>query len=656
MNLMIVESPGKVEKLKTILGEGWRIVASIGHIRDLPTNEMGVAAPNFVPEYVLTERGEVTVQRISNLVKNANHVYLATDPDREGESISWHLKQCLKLKEYTRVTFNEVTEQGVKKALENPRLIDMAIVAAQETRRILDRLVGYMVSPALSDVAGTNLSAGRVQSVAVLVVAEREREILAFRPTKHFGAKLFFADAKNNSTWFAEWQKNPVFINENSPYFLDREFASQVSQCKEFKVLTCANSETFRNPPPPFTTSTLQQASSVTFSFDPAKTMEIAQKLFDEGHITYHRTDNPNISLESFGDIVAIANKLGLDAVEKPRLFSAPDGAQAGHPAVTPTHWEVDEAGNSPEEKAIYKLIRIRAIASQLAAAKYSNRTIVIAGLDLVEGKELLFEGSGKVLVFAGWKKLIEQDQTEENDEGIEANNPIPELVPGTTLTSINGELIETATRAPKRYTQASLIKKLEGERIGRPATYATIMENILNREYVTVDKKYLKPTERGFLIVDLLRNTFNFMDINFTRELESDLDLIAHGNAFYKDTVQKLYTKLETELLSFSANSKPKFPCPSCGKSLRRRKGSKGDFWGCAGYPNCTVTLPDEGGKPGQAKSQIASEFKCEKCGDSLNRKNIKGGFILWTCSGQSKGCKAIYANVQNKPILQNK
>jgi DNA topoisomerase-1 len=656
MNLMIIESPGKIEKLKAILGDGWMIAASVGHIRDLPINEMGVSAPDFIPQYVLTERGEATVARISKLINSASKIYLGTDPDREGESISWHLNKCLKLKEYTRITFNEVTESGIKKAFEAARKIDMQLVASQEARRVLDRLYGYMVSPAISDAAADNLSAGRVQSVAVLLVVQRERQIVSFASTKHFGAKLIFADAKTGKDWFVEWVKKPDFISEDNPYFLDRDFASTVNQLREVKVISCVDSESTRNPPAPFTTSTLQQAASVTFGFDPVKTMSLAQKLYDQGHITYHRTDNPNISVESFAEIKAVALSLDLPIEKQPRLFPTPDGAQAGHPGITPTHWEIDSAGTDDDEKAIYKLIRLRALSSQLEGARYANRSVKMVATDTVSGKVIHFEGSGKVLTSLGWRKLINEDQTDEDADNGEVVNPVPSLQAGEMLVAASGELLELATRAPKRYTQASLIKKLESERIGRPATYAAIMENIMGREYVVTEKKFLRPTAKGEEVVRLLLGNFSFMDIGFTRDLENELDLIAKGEASYIDAVAPQHAKLEKDRFLFNSSVLPKFPCPSCGKSLRRRKGNKGDFWGCAGYPNCAVTLPDEGGKPGQSKSQIASEFKCEKCGELLNRKSIKGGFILWSCSGAPKGCKAVYANAQNKPILQNK
>ncbi|WP_199276052.1 type IA DNA topoisomerase, partial [Xylella fastidiosa] len=416
MKLMIIESPGKLEKLSTILGDGWKIAASVGHVRDLPQKEMGVAAPDFKPSYELTERGEGVVSKLKNLVKQADSVYLATDPDREGEAISWHLKQCLKLSNPLRVTFNEITTNAVKAALVAPRTIDVKQVAAQEARRVLDRLVGYMVSPELSRLTGKRLSAGRVQSPAVRLVVERERAIKAFKVTNHFGAMLFFADAKTSSEWSAEWLTKPKFVTEDNPYFMDMAFAAAVAEVKAVLVKSFDESEAKRSPPPPFTTSTMQQAASVALGIDPKAAMAAAQKLYEQGHITYHRTDNPNVSDESLGDIYAVSVKLGLDMAEKPRKFKAPAGAQVGHPAVTPTHWEVEEAGETSDQKALYKLIRLRAIACQLADARYAVRTVRLEAAQPVGGKDVEFEARGRTLIYQGWLKLIAGDQTEEEE------------------------------------------------------------------------------------------------------------------------------------------------------------------------------------------------------------------------------------------------
>ncbi len=444
MKLMIIESPGKIEKLTAILGDGWKIAASVGHVRDLPQNDMGVQAPEFVPSYELTDRGVGVVAKLKQLVKEADSVYLATDPDREGESISWHLQQCLNLKNPFRVTFNEITSNAVKNALTSPRTIDANLVAAQEARRILDRLVGYMVSPELSNQTGQRLSAGRVQSPAVWLVVVREREIRAFKVTNHFGAMLYFADAKTSGEWSAEWMTKPDFVNEDNPYFMDKDFASSVAGVSGVVVKSFDEGEAKRSPPPPFTTSTMQQAASVALNLNPKAAMDAAQKLYEQGHITYHRTDNPNVSEDSLDDIRAIAEKLGLDMVEKQRMFKAPAGAQVGHPAITPTHWEVEGAGETPEQQALYKLIRLRAIACQLTDARYAVRTVRLTSDSSVNGKTVEFEGRGRTLIYSGWLKLVAGDQTEDDtEEGNEPSNPIPSCKAGDHFNVLRGKLLE---------------------------------------------------------------------------------------------------------------------------------------------------------------------------------------------------------------------
>lgn len=656
MKLMIIESKGKIEKLSAILGGDWHVAASLGHVRDLPEREMGVAEPNFRPEYETTERGQQILDRLGALVKKAEVIYLATDPDREGESISWHLQQCLKPEGYQRVTFGEVTETAVKKAMQAPRSIDVKRVAAQEARRVLDRLVGYMVSPALRDMTGENLSAGRVQSPAVRLVVDRERAIKAFKSTLHFGVTLDFAGEAGK--WSADWLTKPDFVSDDEPYFMDRQFAVAVAATKQVVVNSYEESEARRSPPAPFITSTLQQAASIALGLDPKDAMTTAQALYDNGHITYHRTDNPNVSDDSLGDIAAVALALGLEMADKPRKFKVKADAQAGHPAITPTHWDIAEAGATPEQKALYKLIRIRAIACQLADARYAVRTAILDAVEPVQGRPVAFRASGRTLVTEGWLKLMVGDQAEDEDEGdnaAEPDNPVPKLIAAQAATATGGRLLEIKTKAPGRYTQASLVKKLDAEGIGRPATYAAIMDNIVGREYVTTVKKFLVPTATGELIVDSLVGKFEFLNLGFTRELEVDLDRIERGEAGYKAVIQRAYDILKQELILFKASaSSPKNPCPECGKALRRIKGKSGFFWGCSGYPDCAVSLPDEDGKPGKKKTQEKSDFTCAICKSALiHRVKVgKGAYNFWGCSAfKATGCKGSYSDKNGEP-----
>lgn len=652
--LLIIESPGKIDKLSALLGDGWEIAASGGHVRDLPAKEMGVEPPTFKPQYVLTERGATSVARLKAKAARADTVFLATDPDREGESISWHLQQCLKLSNPQRITFNEITAQAVRSALAKPRSIDTRLVAAQEARRVLDRLVGYSVSPALSRQAGHPLSAGRVQSPAVRLVVERERAIRAFKSTQHYGVRLNFSGEK--SAWSAEWVTKPAFATEESPYVLDQQIAESVAAVRSTAVLSCEEREERRAPPPPFTTSTLQQAGSAKLGLDPKATMEAAQRLYEAGHITYHRTDNPNVSDESLGDIYAEAVRLGLTMADKPRRFKAKDGAQEGHPAITPTHWDLEVAGENEEQRGLYKLIRLRAIACQLADAIYAVRVLKLQATDSHVSPAPIFEARGRTLVDAGWLKLTATDATAEGEED-ESENPVPQALAGDSLRADGGEVLTKKTRPPARFTLASLVAKLEAEGIGRPATYAAITDNIVSRAYIKVVAKQVHATELGEQVCDALVGRFGFMELSFTRELEEALDDIAQGGSTFGEVVGGLHARLETELATAGQAMKPAHPCPACGAALRRIKGDSGHFWGCSAHPTCKTTLPDDNGKPGSRQAAALSNFACEKCGKPLVRrlKKGKGGFDFFGCSGYREGCNASYKTVNGKPEFKN-
>ena len=669
MKLMIIESPNKIAKLQAILGQGWEIVASTGHIRDLPENEIGVQSPDFIPNYQYIPKkpnpykkgefflgSETRVKRIKEKADIADMVYLATDPDREGESISWHLQQSLGLKTYKRVSFNEITESAVNKALENASKINVNLVAAQEARRVLDRLVGYMVSPVLSEQSGEKLSAGRVQSPAVLLVVLRERAIRDFKVTNHFGVKLNFADAKTDNPafdgWYAEWQTKPTYTNDEMPYFMDKLFAMRVAATNTVEVVAYEESEAERNPPAPFTTSTLQQAASVTLNLEPKATMDAAQNLFAQGHITYHRTDNPNLSPEAMPEIALIAKTMGVPMVIKQRIFKAPEGAQAGHPAITPTHWDVEEAGDTDEQRMLYRLIRLRAIACQLMAARYAVRSVTLKSLD---ESDFVFMAKGRTLIDSGWLKLVDKDQADdeiEAGEGNEAANPIPDLVAGQVLNVANGVLLEKKTKPPSRYTKASLIRKLESEGIGRPATYAAIMDNIEKRGYVENKGKLLAPTQKGEYVIDALLTRFSFVDLSYTRTVEKELDLIANGEGSYKSTITHVYENLKSEISKLQVVAVAKYPCPECGKPLRRIQWQKEFFWGCSGHPVCTVSFSDKKGEPAERKIQEAS-FACKACNRPLVHHKVKGkgGYDFWGCSGFRNGCKTSYENKNNAP-----
>lgn len=671
MKLLIIESAGKTEKLQAILGPNWRVAASLGHICDLPDREIGVEPPRYKPLYTLSERGRSIIGRLRSQCERVQEIYIGTDADREGEAIAWHLARELELgRDAKRVRFSAITQEVVSQAIAAPTGIDYNLVGAQEARRVLDRLVGYIVSPVLSKMGGTTLSAGRVQSPAVALVVQREREIAAFVSTHHFHVRLdfqgkqesntVFAEAKTvTSSWSALWAVVPDFAPEEQPYFQDRDFALKVASLDSVIVDSCEDGRRRRAPHPPLATSGMQQAASVKLQLDPEDTMRIAQRLFESGHITYHRTDNPNISADDFPQIQAVALANEWTMAPKLRQFKTSDAAQAGHPAITPTHWDVTEAGDTEDEKALYRLIRQRAIASQLGDAIYNTRTAWLSGQ--VSGKDVRFQGKGEQLQEPGWLKLL-SDETDESNELWEggAPNPLPLLSAGQQLAPIGGEVLAKQTRAPKRYSKASLIEKLEVEGIGRPATYASIMSNIERRSYIAVKQQFLYPTETAYYIVDQLSKAFSFVDVAFTREVEAELDKIASGKATYLATVQACHDQLNRELatLDVGETAAPRFPCPECGSAMRRIPGKTGHFWGCSSYPACSATRPDADGHPGEKETPKDSGHACPSCGKPLLRRTKKGkeGYDFWGCAGFKDGCRTSFPNKRGKPDLSQK
>ena len=482
--LLILESPGKVKKVQEILGPGWKVAASVGHVRDLPVKEMGVAAPDFKPQYVPTDRGKEVLSRLAGMVKNAEEVFLATDPDREGEAIAWHLQDALKLKNAKRVTYAEITEAAIRAALSKPRSIDMALVAAQEGRRVLDRFCGYLVSGPLSNATGEKLSAGRVQSPAVRLVVDREKEIKAFASTTHYGAELTFENVDNiTDGWKAAFLVKP-WIEEDQEYLLDKSLAEKAAALRSLDVLDCAESESRAAPPAPFTTSTLQQTASSSLKFTPKQTMQLAQRLYESGSITYMRTDSPNLSQEAVDAIRAYCETQGCPLVETPRKWKSKEGAQEAHEAIRPTHIEIEDAGETADEKALYRLIRLRSLACQLEDAVFAVRTLQL-GADL-DGKQAVFEAKGRTLLSQGWKVLATaQNEEDDAEEEKEPENPVPAMKPGTKATALTGTVTTRKTKPAPRFTEASLIRELEKRGIGRPSTYAANIDTISSRGYV---------------------------------------------------------------------------------------------------------------------------------------------------------------------------
>lgn len=612
MNLVIVESPNKCKTIAAILkqlpGE-WRVSASVGHIRDLPEKEIGVAAPNFIPQYEISHGKKDVVSKLRQEVKSADVVYLATDPDREGEAIAWHLKEALGLKNPKRVTFNEITEQAVLSAMKNPRTIDMRLVAAQEARRVLDRLVGYTCSGPVSRLAGEKGSAGRVQSPALRLLVEREEAIRSFVPTNHFAVELCFGS--DVEAWKAAWDFSPLLPKGAEKYWMEKPFADKVAAIRKVRVVKFEEGQAKLAPPPPFITLTLQQAASQALGFAPDLTMKIAQNLFAAGRITYHRTDNPNLSEETVAEVFAYCDKHNLPKAPSHRKWKAKDGAQMGHPAITPKHLEDESVGENGDERELYRLIRNRAIASQMADAVFDTRQISLESEDAVGDKKMQFKASGRVLRTAGWKSLVARDDASEDDD--EMANPIPKLVDGQTLVAADGRVLSKKTMPPNRYTEVSLLKALEDSGIGRPSTYASIISNIRSREYYQEVKgvgksrgktKTIQPTPKGEKLVQAMRGRFSFCDYEYTRLMESDLDKVCDGSRDYLTVVKNGHAQLEKELAAvgqdinatYATPSGVVHSCPDCGKPMAKRTASKGanagkSFWGCTGYPKCSKT-----------------------------------------------------------------
>jgi DNA topoisomerase-1 len=603
-HLLIVESPNKTKKIRAILGPGWEVQACFGHVRDLPQREMGLSPPDFKPHYEILERAAPHIKKLKALAQQAEQVYLATDPDREGEAIAWHLQVALRLKNPQRVCFNEITEKAVKAAMQTPRSIDLSRVAAQEARRALDRLVGYKVSPELCRRMAGKLSAGRVQSPALRLVVEREREIENFKSLKHFGVTLFFDGPVGD--WWAHWLVKPL-LPEGVEHWTDEAFARRVAEVREVVVVGFRDNERRSEPPAPFTTSTLQQAASAKLNMNPKQTMDVAQALFEQGLITYMRTDSPNLSDEAIQEIRAFCETNQMPLAPKPRLWQAKVSAQEAHEAIRPTHIQQRSAGANKSEQSLYQLIWQRAVASQMAAAVYDVRQAVMESVETLDDKTLRFGAKGERLKFAGWLSLTGGDAADEGEyEG--RDNPVPPLQNGQRLTAKDAKLSEKKTEPPKRYTQAGLVRALERLGIGRPSTYAAIMEGLVRRGYVEIKGKTMQPTDIGKAVVDALKPAFSFLAYEFTANMEDKLDEIAQGRLQYLDVVAEVYAILEREISALPGarpkieidTTAPAYDCPQCGKPIRRINGKRGWFWGCSGFrEGCKLTWADNNGQP---------------------------------------------------------
>ena len=679
--LLIVESPNKTDKIRHYLGSGWVVAASYGHIRDLPPGEMGVAPPDYRPQYVTGERSGKTIAKLKALARDADEIWLATDPDREGEAIAWHLQQVIGHgKTCRRVTFNEITQTAVAQAIRQPRQVDTRLFAAQEARRVLDRLYGYKVSPLAGNKLGQRgISAGRVQSPALRLVVEREEAIRAFTKTRHFGVAVELPGDTGTASWSAQWDTRPL-VTDDHPYITDRDTAVAVLDAVLPGLVVTAFDEKVqaRKAPPPFTTSTLQQAAANRLRLGVEATMQGAQALFEAGLITYHRTDNPNLSQEGVQMVWDYLRERGQAQYipEKPNTWKAKDGAQEAHEAIRPTDFHVfDPQTGKAQQDALYKLIWKRALACQMKDAQFQLRTAQLQtlapvaalrglppGSGNVDAPKALFKASGSLRLYDGWMRVADDDYTSEDEA--EAANPLPKLSVGAQHVPLDGKILDLETKPPARYSEPALIRALEREGIGRPSTYASIIGTIQQRGYVEMVKRQFVPTELGTALIQALRGRFDFLEIAYTRGMEDHLDDIAHGKAGYRAVVAHYDQALDAQLALFAADSTVQplagaaeaFPCPNCDDGrLRRLKGKNGFFWGCSNYqrePNpCQTTLPDDHGKPGQrpAKTQ---DHPCPACGEGyLQRRPGKKKNTWWWGCDRYPACSHSAPDDNGKP-----
>lgn len=651
MDLVIVESPSKSKTISKYLGSGYKVLASGGHVRDLPADKLGVNVHrNFEPEYEVYPQKENTIKQLKKEIKNCDKVYLATDPDREGEAISWHLKNILGIEsEDVRIVFNEITKKAVNKAIENPRSIDLNLVNSQQARRVLDRLVGYLISPVLSKKIQKGLSAGRVQSVALRMICEKEREILAFKPEEYWN---IFANVSGNGTAFYKAQFND--INGKKRKITNGEDALKVeeeSKAGNWYVSNVKRAKSLSKPNPPFTTSTMQQDAVNKLNFSASGVMKIAQQLYegvnikDEGQhalVTYIRTDSVRISDDAQNMARNFINThFGAEYYpKKPNVYTTKGNAQDAHEAIRPVNLDYTpeflKGKIENDQWKLYKLIYDRFLASQMVPAEYNTLTVNITSE--FNGTKYGYLLKGKTLIFAGYTKVYTASK-EEDDEDIANNLPNFEVDDKLILKELTKE--QKFTKPPLRYTDSTIVKAMEENGIGRPSTYATIISVIYKRQYIEKEGKYMKPTELGFIVCDQLVKYFpNIMDTKFTAEMESKLDIVADGEVDWHKIISDFYPGFLKNLEKANDGQRVKIEpimtdikCPDCGKPMVIRDGKYGKFLGCSDYPNCKKIMPFNENDKDNSESN-AEEVLCPDCGKPMLLKNSKYG-KFYGCSG---------------------
>lgn len=629
--LVIVESPTKVDSVKKYLGSGYTIEATMGHVRDLPKSQLGVDLENdFTPKYITIRGKGDLIAKLKKKAKAASKVYLATDPDREGEAISWHLANVLGIDPSSdcRITFNEVTKDVVKDAVKDARPIDMNLVDAQQTRRVLDRIVGYQISPLLWKKIKKGLSAGRVQSVVVRMIADREREIEAFQPEEYWTISLKLTNMKGKLPFLAKFYGT---ANGKKMPLKDEETAKKVQEYlkqAEYTVKSVVRKETKRRSAPPFTTSTLQQEASRKLNFTSRRTMAAAQQLYEMGYITYMRTDSLRISTIAQNEARDYIGKAYGSAFVpgKPKVYRAKKSAQDAHEAIRPTSCvntpEKYKEKLKPDLYKLYRLIWMRFMASQMSDAVMDSVTA-----DILCG-DYLARATGSEIKFPGFMTLY----VEGKDEEEEKSKKIPNLEEGQELLlkELNPE--QHFTQPPARYTEASLVKAMEEEGIGRPSTYAPTIATITARGYVAREGKNLYPTELGFIVTDLMKENFeDIVDVEFTANMEDKIEAVADGETEWKTIIRDFYTPFAKTLQEAEekignieiADEVSDVPCEKCGRMMVYKQGKFGKFLACPGFPECRNT-----------KAITESlDVPCPKCGGKVSVRKSRKGSIFYTC-----------------------
>ena len=631
--LVIVESPSKAKTIKKYLGKDFEVIASQGHIIDLPASKLGVDVDSeFALEFKTMKGKTKIISEIKKQAKGKDFVYLATDPDREGEAIAWHLKNVLKIKdsEKCRVTFNEITEKAVKKAIKEAKEVDSNLVYAQQARRALDRIVGYKISPVLWKKIKKGLSAGRVQSVALKIIMDKEKSIKEFKSQEYWNLNVLLEKANTKNKMLAKFYGDSKGKIELKNEKQTKEIVKKIDG-KDYIVKDIKKSERKKNPPPPFTTSSMGQEASRKLGYTIKKTMMTAQKLYEAGHITYMRTDSVRISDDA--KVMAkeyITNNFG-EKYYLNRVFKTKQNAQDAHEAIRPTH--MDNIGmlieNLPSDEAkLMRLIVNRFLASEMKEAIYDTTKVVI------DVNDYIFVINGSTIKFDGFMKLYIEGTDEENIE--EEENLLPELDKNEKLKQKELKFEQKFTEPPARYTEASLVKILEEKGIGRPSTYAPTISTILDRLYIEKDKKNLIPTELGEVVNTLMENYFkDIVDITFTVEMEKQLDEIATGEDDYLHTMQDFYNpfienlnevqdKIEKVKLTEEVSD---VICELCGKNMIVKTGRFGKFLACPGFPECKNIKP--------IVSKI--EEPCPKCGATILVKKTKAKRNFFVCENNT-------------------